>query len=425
MRKIIFVLVICITLFSHVIWADKRVHIDIQAREFKKLQVAMPAFWGPAGLVSSAWDICAKDLAITGVFALIDPTGYINPGPTRKIETGTLKDWILIGADYVIAGEVSVQGELATFSVQVVELSTSKILLNTTYTTRADTMYLAAHTFMDTLMEKALGLDNLFSSKIVAVQKVGEKKQLYSSWCDGTGEKPIKVGGDIILNPAWSPDVAKIAFVSYWRNNPDLYILDLATYKVALVSANKGINSTPCFDNTGSKIACTLSMDGNPEIYLLDLKKKNSLRLTKSWATDTSPALSSDGKYMVFCSSRAGTPQIYKMELQSAKVERITFAGTYNTEPVFSPRGDMIAFTHLAEDRKFHVAIIRPDGSRMKVLKGTGRGDESPTFSPNGRLIAFASVDGNIYITDIFDTMAVRITSGGGFTEPSWSSLLE
>jgi len=425
MKKIVFFVAIWLLGCSSVAGAADRVHIDIQARDFKKLNVAMPAFLGPADLAQTVWDICAKDLAITGIFTVINPESYINAGPMGDIKPGTLKDWILIGADYVIAGELGMQGSLATFTVQVVELSTSNILMSTTYTTNADSIYRAVHTFMDAMMKNTLGLDGMFSSKIVSVHKKGKGKQLYVSWCDGTGGKPIKGGGDLILNPAWSPDGEKIAFVSYWKNNPDLYVLDLTSYKVNMVSGRKGINSTPSFDSTGKKIACTLTKDGNPEIYLLDPGRKNSLRLTSSWATDTSPSMSSDGKHMVFCSSRAGTPQIYMMELQSKKIERITFTGTYNTEPVFSPKGDLIAFTHLAQDRRFHVAIIRPDGSKMKVLKGTGKGDESPACSPDGRLIAFASSDGNIYITDIFDTMTVRILTGGGFTEPSWSRVMK
>jgi Tol biopolymer transport system component len=85
----------------------------------------------------------------------------------------------------------------------------------------------------------------------------------------------------------------------------------------------------------------------------------------------------------------------------------------------------VIAFIHLAKDRRFHIALIKTDGTRMKVLPGTGRGDESPTFSPDGRLLAFASTDGNIYVTDFMGTSVVRVTDTGGFTEPCWSPLME
>ena len=131
MRKIIVFACIFVMMFTSSLWAE-RVHIDIQSRGFKKLKVAMPAFVGPRGLAGNLWKICAKDLEITGMFSLIDPKGYINPGPLKDIAPGTWKDWILIGADYVIAGEVIQKNRLASLSIEVIELSTSKMLLKKT-----------------------------------------------------------------------------------------------------------------------------------------------------------------------------------------------------------------------------------------------------------------------------------------------------
>lgn len=399
-----------------------RVHIDVQAGGYTRLKVAMPVFAGPSDLAHEAWTLCERDLAMSGVCELLDPRGYLHPGPLGAVAPGTLKDWSLIGADYVIAGTAARRGNKVSLMLQIVELATGRITRHV-YTTEEQSLHLAAHAFMDTFLEKSLGIEGIFSSRIVCVRRAGQKKELYYSWCDGTEGKALSGLGDLVLNPAWSPDGSRIAFVSYWRGNPDLYLLNLNSHKVSVLSVRKGINTTPAFGAQGDYLACTLSQDGNPEIYRMDLKSRKVKRLTNNWGTDTSPSIAPDGKSFVFCSDRGGSPQIYLQDIASGKVKRLTFQGKYNTEPVFSPRGDLVAFTHLGKDHRYHVGIIRVDGTGMKVLPGTGRGDEAPCFSPDGRLVGFACADGDIYVSDLVGDRPVRITDGRGeYTEPHWSS---
>ncbi|MCE5273767.1 MAG: LpqB family beta-propeller domain-containing protein [Syntrophaceae bacterium] len=420
MQRLFALIWMVVGVFSLTAYAQP-VHIDIEASGVRKMKVAMPTYVGPPEMAGSVWAVCEKDLQMSGIFEVISPQSYISPGPLGEVQPGNLKDFALIGADYVITATVGRQGTSGQFKVQVVEISSAQVLMSATYTSRADTMYMAVHTFMDTLLKEKFAIDGIFTSKIVAIMKDKGQKQLYVSWCDGTGGSVIRGGGSLVLNPAWSPDGKKIAFVSYARNNPDCYILDVATGKMKLVSSQRGINITPAFDPSGTRLACTLSVDGNPELYSMDLDGTGRIRLTSSWATDTSPSFSPDGRRMVFCSSRAGNPQIFIMDVATKNAQRISFEGTYNTEPVFSPRGDLVAFCYLVKGEGYHIAVVQPDGSKLRVLPGTGKGDESPAFSPDGRLIAFASSDGNIYVTDLLGTTTVKVTSGGGFTEPAWS----
>ncbi|HVN71623.1 MAG TPA: hypothetical protein VMU10_06355 [Desulfomonilia bacterium] len=424
MRRIFAIISVIFPMFCLSLHAQQ-IHIDIEASGFQKFKVAMPTYAGPGDLAGSVWATCARDLQLSGIFDLISPQSYVNPGPIGEVQQGSLKDFSLIGSDYVITSTVSRQGTAGIFKVQMVEVSTGQLIESATYTSGEQTMYQAVHAFMDHILLNKFGLSPIFSSKIACIKKDKAAKQLHVMWFDGTGGNTIHGGGNLVLSPAWSPDGKKIAFVSYWKNNPDLYLLDLASNNVRQVSAQKGINTSPAFDASGARIGLTLSIDGSPKIYLMDQDGSGRIKLTTGWATDTSPSFSIDGKNMVFCSSRAGNPQIFIMDLATKNVRRLTYEGKYNSEPCFSPRGDLVAFSYRAKNDKFCIATIKPDGSNFRVLPGTGLGDESPSFSPDGRLLAFAGGDGNIYITDLPGTMTVPVTSGGGFSEPAWSPLMK
>lgn len=83
-------------------------------------------------------------------------------------------------------------------------------------------------------------------------------------------------------------------------------------------------------------------------------------------------------------------------------------------DPAFSRDGRLIAF-----DAGPRLALVRPDGSALRLLPARGADDGEPAFSPLGGRLAFTS-DGGLWIGRHDGGAAERIVRGG--RSPSWST---
>lgn len=405
------------------------INIDVRATGVTKLKVALPSFGGPAELAARAKDVFAKDLRMSGIFQLADPASYPVDAGGQALAEADLAKWSAAGVDFVISGSAERLGEKAVLNVSVTEIATGQVVIKQSLATAPGAVHQAVHALMNQLLVDTVNFKPIYTTKIACIRKSAGRKQIVTAWCDGTGMNAIGGLGDLVLNPVWSPNGRKLAYVSYLRDNPDLYLFDLNGGGARLICGRRGINTAPAFHPGGQLIAFTqtgVTKNGSPEIVMTDLNGDNRQILTDDYSTDTSPSFSPDGRYMAFCSDRSGNPQIYLRDMSDGSVRRLTYTGKYNTDPVFSPRGDLVAFSCLDPDtRIYRIGLIRPDGSEFRMIGGTGRGDTQPSFSPDGRLIAFACRDGEVYVADMIGGDPVRISDGqGSYSEPTWGPLL-
>jgi len=223
-----------------------------------------------------------------------------------------------------------------------------------------------------------------------------------------------------------------VTYLSYFKNLPRVYLLDIETGIQEVVGDFPGMTFAPRFSPDGKKIIMSFAKDGNSDIYTMNLENRIVERITNHPSIDTSPSYSPNGKYITFNSDRSGYQQIYVMKSDGSNVKRVSFGnGLYGT-PVWSPRGDLIAFTKLHKG-KFYIGVMRTDGTGERLLTENYY-QEAPSWSPNGRVLIFyretkSNSDGEgfsakLWSIDLTGYNERQVITETDASDPSWSSLL-
>jgi len=293
------------------------------------------------------------------------------------------------------------------------------------YTIPSGQLRASAHKIADVIYEELTGEAGVFSTRICYVVKNKERYELQVADADGGDADFILANHEPIISPAWSPDGNRIAYVSFEKKKPIIFVHTLSDGSRQVLANFEGSNSAPAWSPDGQRLTVTLSRDGVAQIYSIRTDGTGLARLTASGAIDTEAAWSPDGRTLLFTSDRGGSPQIYRMSAAGGPAERVTFEGSYNVTPRWSPDGKSFCFVQRNGGR-YNVAI-QDIGSRTAQLLTDGRIDSSPTFSPNGRMILYASEfnkRGILAAVSRDGRIKQRLSEAtGSVREPAWGPL--
>nr|WP_319395260.1 Tol-Pal system beta propeller repeat protein TolB [uncultured Desulfobacter sp.] len=376
-----------------------------------------------------AEQILKAGLDFTGYLKIMDPMAFLADPAQSGIQLGQInfKDWTGIGAELLVTGGVEEFGGQVKLQLRLMDTFNTKLLVGKIYTGPATQVRGMVHRFCAEVAKALTGNFGVFGSKIVFVSTTSGNKEIYSCDFDGFNPRQITHHKSISLSPAWSHDGRWIAYVSYAKGKPDIFIKNLRDNLGAIVNY-KGINISPDWMPTKLNLAATLSFSGDQEIYLLTRKGEIIKRVTKSWGSNVSPKFSPDGKKIAFTSSRSGNPQIYIQGLDSEEARRITFSGKYNTSPAWSPDGKKIAYVGI-EKNKINIFVISVEphiGNPVQLTADQGD-NEDPCWSPDGSLIVFKSNrnsgKAHLFVMTAAGTDQRQLLSMSGVqSEPDWSN---
>jgi TolB protein len=385
--------------------------IDVSGTKAGKYPIALPTAPENDAVSREIAQVENFDLSVAGPFKVLDPKAFLADLRKEGLSIEPQK-WKDVGAYGVIKYKVS--GDAIDFKLYEVSKG-AKPSLEKSYKRAGTNTRTIVHRWCNEVVKYYTGEPGFFGSKIAFTAKGKGRSAIMAMDFDGHNAYKVSNNSSTNILPAWSPSGGQIAYTSFMRSNPDLYIAPAGGGRPKQVSKQRGMNTGASWSPDGSKIAVTLSKDGNPEIYIINANDGRVVsRLTKDKAIDTSPAWSPNGAEIAFVSDRNGGPQIFVMSASGGAAKQVSFNGSYNTTPTWSPKAGkrIIAYT-TRDGGNYDIVALDLDSKQMTRITQSAGSNEEPAFSPNGRAIAFARAGQGVFIANADGTgTAVKVYSG-------------
>ncbi|MDO5692065.1 MAG: Tol-Pal system beta propeller repeat protein TolB [Pseudomonadota bacterium] len=392
--------------------------VEVSGVGLTQLPIALVPFRGEDAAPQKISAIIQADLERSGQFRPVDASGQPMDETTRP----EMSFWRQRTADALAGGSVTRLGD-GRYDVRfrLWDVVKGQDLGGQGFVVPQADLRLAAHKIADYIYEKLTGEKGVFSTRLAYVTKAGGRYTLWVADSDGENAQAALGSPEPIISPAWSPNGAQLAYVSFESRKPVIYVHEVSSGRRRLLANFRGSNSAPAWSPDGRSLAVTLSRDGGSQIYLISASGGEPRRLTQSQSIDTEPVFSADGGSIYFVSDRGGAPQIYRMPASGGAAQRVTFSGGYNVSPSISPDGRYLAYVSRTGGYRLHVMELA--SGNVTAVTDTAE-DENPSFAPNSRLLVYATRQGGreaLMTTTVDGKIKARLAGrGGDIREPSW-----
>ena len=264
MKKIIILLFIYLSSFSYL---NALIKVDITRGNLDPLPIAVSPLHVDK-LSENLENIDIKKLGVN-ISEIIErnfkSTGLFNPlkreAFVQKPDIAHLKprfeDWRLIKAQALVTGKLSVNNNKLKVEFRLWDLTASKEMIALSFTTTPSNWRRVAHIISDKIYERLTGETGYFDTRIIYVAESGPKNQRVKKLAimdqDGAKTKYLTLGNELVLTPRFNPSNQMVTYLSYFRNLPRVYLLDIETGKQEVVGNFPGMTFAPRFSPDGKK----------------------------------------------------------------------------------------------------------------------------------------------------------------------------
>ncbi len=156
---------------------------------------------------------------------------------------------------------------------------------------------------------------------------------------------PVKIAASSRedLEPAWSPDGQRIAFISTRTGHTEIWVCQADGTGATQLTAFAGpLTHAPSWSPDGSTIAFHSGPERSSSVFLVPSGGGTPKQLTPTGTHSYQPAWSRDGRRIYFASNQGGSDGIWSMSVEGGTAAQVT-AGPA-TLPQVAPDGDWLYF---------------------------------------------------------------------------------
>ena len=265
MKKLIFLLLISVLFFNKSIAlieiditrgnldplpiAVSPLHVDIKSENFEGIKIKE--------LGDNISEIIERNFKNTGLFNPLKKDAFVQKPDIAHLKP-RFEDWRLIKAQALVTGKLLVKDGKLKVEFRLWDLAAAKEMTALAFTTTPSNWRRVAHIISDKIYERLTGEKGYFDTRIIYVAESGPKNQRIKKLAimdqDGFNTKYLTLGNELVLTPRFNPTNQMVTYMSYFRNMPRVYLLDIETGTQEIVGNFPGMTFAPRFSPDGKKL---------------------------------------------------------------------------------------------------------------------------------------------------------------------------
>ena len=342
-------------------------------------------------------------------------------------------DWFTVLKSGNAAYQVSAKGTLDDFTVTVAN-GAGVPVCNPFRIRDSKDVDSAAHTAVDTILNRLFGIEGICRSKIVfSAATTSKNREIFICDFDGKNIKPITKNNTLSVEPVWAPDGKSIVYSYYGPSYTNLvqYVMDTGLSR--RLTQYGGLNAGGALSPDGKNLAMILSRNNKVDLYTRPTEGGSLKQLSSGKAVEASPRWSPDGKKLCFVSdAKNGRPVLCVIDpfAGGKAVEISGLVGSERVAPSWSTDNRIAYCAKINRRYELRVAKLSADGTSgtMEEVGVAGNNvfpGEDPSWAPDNRHVTL-TMDDAIYVIDTRLGTKRKLVSGNGKVgQSNWSPILK